>query len=211
MTQPLPSQNDSPPEDDLLKNGYRLIAGVDEAGRGPLAGPVVAAAVILPHPHSFTGVLDSKQLRPRQRDEHFETILNEAESVGIGIIDQWEIDRINILRASLKAMEIAVSNLEKTPDFVLIDGIHTTGLTISQQAVKHGDSRSPVIGAASVIAKVIRDRIMEHYDCVYPHYNFLKNKGYGTREHRDAIQKYGYCALHRKSFKGVTMVQKALF
>ena len=207
----LRSQNGSPPEDDLKKNGYRLIAGVDEAGRGPLAGPVVAAAVILRQRHSFTGVLDSKQLRPRQRDEILERILGEAVSVGIGIIDQWEIDRINILRASLKAMEAAVIHLEQAPDFLLIDGIYSIGLSLPQQAVKHGDSLSYVIGAASVVAKVVRDRIMEQYDRVYPRYNFLKNKGYGTRDHREAIQKYGYCSLHRKTFRGVTTAQKDLF
>ena len=207
----LPSRKSSRPEDALLKSGYRFIAGVDEAGRGPLAGPVVAAAVILQQRHSFTGILDSKQLRPRQRDELLDMILDEAVSVGIGIIDQWEIDRINILRASLKAMEAAVNHLEQKPDFLLIDGIYTTGLFFPQQAVKHGDSLSVVIGAASVVAKVIRDRIMEQYDKVYPQYKFLKNKGYGTREHREALRKYGYCALHRKSFNGVTLVQKDLF
>ncbi len=205
-----PSQG-PPPEDHLFRRGYRRVAGVDEAGRGPLAGPVVSAAVVLSKGHPFKGVLDSKQLRPRQRDHIFEMILAESITVGVGIVDQWEIDRINIHRASLKAMEIAVNNLKSPADFLLIDGLYTTSVPLPQKAVKYGDILSCAIGAASVVAKVIRDRIMERYDEAYPLYGFAKNKGYGTREHREAIQQHGYCSLHRKSFSGVAAVQKMLF
>ncbi|HNR14209.1 MAG TPA: ribonuclease HII [Thermodesulfobacteriota bacterium] len=200
-----------PPETELLLAGFHRIAGVDEAGRGPLAGPVVAAAVILPDCHSLTGVIDSKQLTARERDLTLEVIIREAVSIGVGIVDQWEIDRINIHRASLKAMKIAVSFLTKPVDYVLVDGLFTLDIPIPQQAVKHGDSLSVSIGAASVVAKVFRDRIMKQYDQVYPVYHFSKNKGYGTTEHREAIQRHGYCALHRKSFAGVAVSQKTLF
>lgn len=200
-----------PPEDDLRKRGYRRIAGVDEAGRGPLAGPVVAAAVVLPEHHSLTGVIDSKQLTARQRDILFDTILAEAAAVGVGIVDQWEIDRLNIHRATLKAMEIAVRYVRGPVDFVLVDGLHAVELpAVPQQAITGGDCLSISIGAASVVAKVIRDRIMDQYDRVYPAYNFHRNKGYGTQEHREAIQRFGYCALHRKSFAGVVTRERLL-
>lgn len=200
-----------PPEAALLAAGIRRVAGVDEAGRGPLAGPVVAAAVILPDSHSLTRVIDSKQLTPRERDSTLEVILGEAVSIGFGIVDQWEIDRINIHRASLKAMKIAVSFLVRPVEFLLIDGLFTLDVPIPQQAVKHGDSLSACIGAASVVAKVFRDRIMRQYDRVYPAYHFSRNKGYGTAEHREAIQQHGCCSLHRKSFAGIAVSQKMLF
>jgi ribonuclease HII len=122
---------------------------------------------------------------------------------GIGIVDQWEIDRINIHQASLKAMEIAVSNLDEPAEYLLIDGIHRINTPIPQRPVKHGDRISPLIGAASILAKVVRDRIMERYHQCYPCYNFAQNKGYGTREHQRALKQYGYCSLHRKTFRGV--------
>ena len=200
----------SPPERALFKQGYRYIAGIDEAGRGPLAGPVVAASVILPRQHSLPEVLDSKKLSPSLREELFHVIRRESLSFGIGIVDQWEIDRINIHRASLRAMEIAVSHLDGPVDYLLIDGIHSIKSSIPQLPVKHGDFLSPVIGAASVLAKVIRDRLMERYHQLYPLYNFAKNKGYGTEEHREALQAYGHCSLHRKTFVGV-LSQRDLF
>jgi len=197
------SSQPSPPEKILFTRGYRYIAGIDEAGRGPLAGPVVAAAVMLPQCHSLKGVLDSKQLRPRTREKLYETVRSQSVCYGIGIVDQWEIDRINIHQASLKAMEIALNNLCEPADFLLIDGIHRINTPIPQKPIKHGDRISPLIGAASILAKVVRDRLMERYHQCYPYYNFARNKGYGTREHQRALNEYGYCSLHRKTFKGV--------
>ena len=197
------SSHPSLPENILFNRGYRYIAGIDEAGRGPLAGPVVAAAVMLPRGHSIKGVLDSKQLRPSMREKLYEMVQAQSVCYGIGIVDQWEIDRINIHKASLKAMEIAVSNLCEPAEYLLIDGIHTITTLIPQRPVKHGDRISPLIGAASILAKVVRDRIMERYHQCYPYYNFAQNKGYGTREHQKALKQYGYCSLHRKTFRGV--------
>ncbi len=179
------------------------MAGVDEAGRGPLAGPVVAAAVVLPPDLSLPGVNDSKKLTPHQREKAYVDIVGGALSVGIGIIDHDEIDRINILKASLKAMDRAVAQLTCPVDYILVDGIHPIPDKNSQLAVKDGDSLSLPIAAASIIAKVIRDRMMDIYHQHYPCYNFAANKGYGTREHREAIRQYGYCMLHRKTFRGV--------
>jgi len=197
------SSHPSLPENILFDRGYRYIAGIDEAGRGPLAGPVVAAAVMLPRDHSIKGVLDSKQLRPSTREKLYKMVQSQSVCYGIGIVDQWEIDRINIHKASLKAMEIAVSNLCEPAEYLLIDGIHTITTPIPQRPVKHGDRISPLIGAASILAKVVRDRIMERYHQCYPCYNFAQNKGYGTREHQKALKQYGYCSLHRKTFRGV--------
>ncbi|MBN2467190.1 MAG: ribonuclease HII [Deltaproteobacteria bacterium] len=200
----------SPPEDDLYRQGYRFIAGLDEAGRGPLAGPVVAAAVILPKDHSLEGILDSKELSPVFRDEVFDKIRAQAVAVGFGVVDQWEIDRVNILRCTLKAMEIAVSHLNLPVEYLLIDGLHTINAPLPQLPVKHGDYISPLMGAASVIAKVIRDRIMDRFHELYPRYNFAKNRGYGTQEHRDVLKAYGFCSLHRKTFQGVRCRQDLL-
>ncbi|MCD6353531.1 MAG: ribonuclease HII [Proteobacteria bacterium] len=199
----------TPPEDDLFEKGYKYVAGIDEAGRGPLAGPVVAAAVIFPKNHSLrgSGTLDSKKMLPVRREKVFKMIQSLSLAVAFGIVDQWEIDRINIHRASLKAMEIAASNLYNSADYLLIDGLHKINSSLPQLTVKHGDFISPLIGSASVIAKVIRDRIMEKYHQLYPGYNFAKNKGYGTEEHREAIRRYGYCSLHRKTFRGVVFYQ----
>jgi len=199
-----------PPELDLYKKGYQYVAGVDEAGRGPLAGPVIAAAVILPQGHSLRGPLDSKVLSPGNRESAFNVIQSQSLDLAFGIVDQWEIDRINIHRASLKAMQIAVHNLGTPIDYLLIDGIHPINSSVPQLAVKHGDFTSLCIGAASVIAKVIRDRMMDTYHKIYPGYNFSKNKGYGTKEHREAIKKYGYCSLHRKTFKGVAFSRELI-
>ncbi|MBW1679297.1 MAG: ribonuclease HII, partial [Deltaproteobacteria bacterium] len=138
----------SPPENGLFKQGYQYIAGIDEAGRGPLAGPVVAAAVVLTKSHLLRGILDSKQLQPSVREKFFAIIQSQSLAFGLGIVDQWEIDRINIHKASLKAMEIAVNNLDKPVEYLLIDGLHPIESTIPQKAVKHGDCLSPVIGAA---------------------------------------------------------------
>jgi ribonuclease HII len=183
------------------KLGFKFIAGIDEAGRGPLAGPVVAAAVILPPGYKNGDINDSKKLSPRKRETIFDVIQEDALSIGLGVVEPSLIDTINILRATLRAMEQAVSNLSDSPDYILIDGINTINLPIPQKTIIGGDSLSVSVAAASIIAKVSRDRMMDHYHDEYSVYNFRKNKGYGTKEHREAIQKYGYCEIHRKSFK----------
>ncbi len=190
-------------EQRLRAQGFRVIAGLDEAGRGPWAGPVVAAAVVLPPKKKWMGLDDSKKLSPEKREKIFSLLLKREAAVGVGIVDAAEIDRLNILRASLKAMEQAVSNLPISPEFLLIDGLHSLTLPLSQQAIPKGDSRCQSIAAASIVAKVTRDRLMMAYHDQYPHYNFAKNKGYGTQEHLQAIRQYGYCPLHRQSFKPV--------
>ncbi len=183
--------------------GYQKIAGVDEVGRGPLAGPVVAAAVILPKDGIGEELFDSKKISPRKREELYELILLKALGVGIGMIGQEEIDCLNILQATLKAMSLAVKNLPTPPDFLLIDGLQGIALSISQKPIRKGDQLSNSISAASIMAKVTRDRMMMEYHQKYPQYNFAKHKGYGTKEHRIAIEKFGVCDLHRKTFGGV--------
>lgn len=178
-------------------------AGVDEAGRGPLAGPVVAATVILSKKEQIAGLNDSKKLSHKKRELLLNEINKKALHIGIGIVDNKKIDEINILQAALKAMEIAVENLTVRPDFLLIDGNKTTSLKIPQKAIIKGDSKCASIAAASIVAKVTRDRIMAEFDSKYPDYNFIKNKGYPTRDHYEMIKKYGPCPIHRKTFKGV--------
>ena len=180
--------------------GYRSIAGIDEAGRGPLAGPVVAAAIILPTDYRDRDIRDSKKLSASRRETLFNRICTDAVSVGIGVVEYSVIDEINILRASLLAMEKAVSNLAVPADYLLINGRDTIKLPIPQQAIIKGDSRSISVASASIIAKVTRDRIMDEYHELYTEYNFRQHKGYGTREHRAAIKKHGLCHIHRKSF-----------
>jgi ribonuclease HII len=182
------------------QKGYKSIAGVDEAGRGPLAGPVVAAAVIFSHDYQNNQIKDSKKISVSKREELYEVIMNEAMAVGIGTADPDLIDRINILQASIQSMREAVLELSTAPDFILIDGSHKIPLRISQKPIVKGDALSISIAAASIIAKVSRDRIMEMYHRQFPQYNFLQNKGYGTKEHRDAILEYGLCKIHRRSF-----------
>jgi ribonuclease HII len=183
--------------------GYLRIAGVDEVGRGPLAGPVVAAAVILPKDGIGEELFDSKKISSKKREKLYEIILSKALGVGIGKIGQEEIDFLNIFQATLKAMALAVENLPITPDFILIDGPHGLRLSIPQKPIRKGDQLSNSIAAASIVAKVTRDRMMLEYHQRYPHYNFAKHKGYGTKEHRKAIEKFGICELHRKTFRGV--------
>jgi len=190
-------------EEEIQAQGFRVIAGLDEAGRGPLAGPVVAAAVVLAPTKKMAGIDDSKKLSPEQREKFFSLILQQAAAVGIGVVDAREIDRLNILRASLKAMEQAVQNLPLSPDFLLIDGIHSLTLPLAQRAIPKGDQRCQSIAAASIVAKVTRDRLMLAYHDEYPQYNFARHKGYGTREHLQAIRQYGCCPLHRQSFKPI--------
>jgi ribonuclease HII len=185
------------------EKGFSLIAGVDEAGRGPLAGPVVSAAVILPSGFHAPGLNDSKQLTPKKREIFYEKIYAGAVAIGMGIVDVEEIDDINILQAALLSMTIAVKNLQTPPDFLLIDGNYITKAKYPQQAIIKGDTLSMSIAAASVMAKVTRDRIMRNYHSVYPIYGFDRHKGYPTLEHREAIKAHGCCAIHRKTFKGV--------
>lgn len=190
-------------EAQAARRGYFRVAGVDEAGRGPLAGPVVAAAVILPDGLILPDVNDSKKLTAEVREELFEVITREALGVGVGIGDHHLVDRINILQATLSAMRDAVLSLTPAPDFLLIDGISSVPMNIPQRTMKKGDSLSLSIAAASIIAKVTRDRIMTEYDAVYPGYGFASHKGYGAASHLAAIAKLGPCPIHRKSFRGV--------
>ncbi len=190
-------------ETELLHSGYRYIAGTDEAGRGPLAGPVVAAAVILHPGQTIAGVNDSKKISERQRETLFPTIMAEAYAVAVGICDHDEIDRLNILRASLEAMRRAITSLPVSPDFILIDGTFKVALELPQRTIIKGDSLSTSIAAASIIAKVTRDRLMVEYDALYPGYGFAGHKGYPSAAHREAVARLGPCPIHRKSFKGV--------
>lgn len=187
----------------LTSFGYQFICGIDEAGRGPLAGPVVAAAVILPPSCSIRGIRDSKELTPLQRDSLFDPIMNQAISVGVGIVDNETIDRINILQATLLAMKEAVSKLAQKPDYLLIDALTLPEIKIPQKGIIRGDAQSVSIAAASIIAKVTRDRLMDQYHHEFPEYNFAVHKGYGTKEHFAKVRAYGPCRLHRKTFRGV--------
>ncbi|OGW14764.1 MAG: ribonuclease HII [Nitrospinae bacterium RIFCSPLOWO2_12_FULL_47_7] len=183
--------------------GYRRIAGVDEAGRGPLAGPVVAAAVILPVQVSLSGLTDSKKLSPSAREKFFPMIRSVALGYGVAVVSEEVIDEINILQASLLAMKLAVEKLREAPDCLLLDGIHSIKLPVYQKTIIEGDSRSLSIAAASVLAKVTRDRLMADYHVAFPQYGFDQHKGYGTQLHRDRIRQFGPCPIHRKTFKGV--------
>lgn len=182
----------------------KIPAGVDEAGRGPIAGPVVAAAVILKNSPYINGINDSKKLSVKKRRNLYSIICNDCVAFSIGIVEPEEIDRINILRAAIKAMEIAVESLEVKPDFLYIDGNKTISSSIAQETIIKGDSICPSVAAASIIAKVKRDAIMESLHEHYPQYNFRKHKGYPTPEHLEAVRRYGPSPVHRISFKGVT-------
>lgn len=185
------------------KKGFSFIAGVDEAGRGPLAGPVVSAAVILPGAVDIPGINDSKKLTHRKRSILYKQIYDCAVAVGIGIVGPERIDRINILRASLLSMLMSVECLDPQPDFLLIDGLYKIQSPLPQYPITKGDARSISIAAASIVAKVTRDRLMSTYDMIYPQYGFSKHKGYPTEVHKVAIKTFGGSPIHRKSFKGV--------
>lgn len=188
----------------LYSRGMVRVAGCDEAGRGPLAGPVVAAAVILPKNCRHSVFLDSKVLRHEKRVELEQQLYEMDAAIGIGIVSEQQIDRINILQASLLAMKLAVENMPTPlPDFILVDGKFTISLAISQETLIQGESKSASIAAASILAKVARDRLMVSLHNQYPVYNFFKNKGYPTREHRLAIAIHGPCPVHRMTFRGV--------
>jgi len=187
-------------EQALWQQGFQTIAGVDEAGRGPLAGPVVAAAVIFPKDCIVDGVNDSKQISAKRRDVLFDQILARALAVGVGSVDHTEIDRINILQATMLAMKNALEQLPVPPEYVLVDGNYFIHNNYRFKTIIEGDAKSFTIAAASIIAKVTRDRLMMELDAQYPEYGFAKHKGYGTKQHLDAIRQYGLCAIHRKTF-----------
>jgi ribonuclease HII len=183
--------------------GLLRVAGVDEAGRGPLAGPVVAAAVILPPARRVRGLADSKLLPPERREELFTAIQERALAVGVGIVDHETIDRINILEATRRAMLEAVAGLTVSPELVITDFVHLASLTCPQRNLVDGDARCASVAAASIVAKVTRDRLMQGFDTQFPEYGFAQHKGYATPEHLAALDRHGPCALHRRSFSGV--------
>lgn len=187
-------------EKEARREGKKLIAGIDEAGRGPLAGPVVAAAVILPENIFISGLNDSKKLSEKQREELYAIITEKAIAYDVGIVDEKIIDELNILNATKMAMEISVESLKVTPDLLLIDAVKLDSLKMQQKSIIKGDAVSISIAAASIIAKVTRDRLIVALDTTYPDYGFKKHKGYGTKEHIDAIKKFGICPIHRTSF-----------
>lgn len=187
-------------EEQLEDLGIKYIAGVDEVGRGPLAGPVVVAAVILPLNLRIKGINDSKKLSLKKRNELYKIILNEALAVNVSFIDERVIDEINIYEATKKGMLEAISGLKIKPEHVLIDAMPLRELAIAHTSIIHGDALSASIGAASIIAKVTRDEYMDKMDIKYPNYGFKHHKGYCTKEHLEALEKYGPCEIHRKSF-----------
>lgn len=179
---------------------FSYICGIDEAGRGPLAGPVVAGAVILPKGKRILYVNDSKKLSEKKREMLYDVILNEAVSVGVGIVSPERIDEINILNATYEAMREAINNLTVKPDILLNDAVTIPDVDIEQVPIIKGDAKSLSIASASIIAKVTRDRLMYHYDELYPEYGFAKHKGYGTKLHTDVLKEIGPCPIHRKTF-----------
>lgn len=187
-------------EENLYNKGYKLVCGVDEAGRGPLCGPVVAAAVILKPDDMIEGVNDSKKLSEKKREMLYSDIMEKALAVGVGISDVDVIEKVNILNATKLAMKQAISNLKVRPEYVLIDGNQMIDINIEGETVVSGDAKSESIAAASIIAKVTRDRMLIEWDKKYPEYGFAKHKGYGTKAHIEAIRKYGLTPLHRPSF-----------
>ncbi len=190
-------------EEELYKAGYNLIGGIDEAGRGPLMGPVVAACVILPENFYHEDIKDSKKLSESKREKMYEIIKQNAISIGVGIISSKRIDKINIYEATKEAMLSALNDCNIKPEYLLIDAMKLN-LDIPFKSIIKGDSLSESIAAASIIAKVTRDRIMRELDKKYPNYNLKKNKGYGTKEHLEALEKYGITKEHRKSFEPVS-------
>ncbi len=187
---------------------YTYIAGLDEAGRGPLAGPVVAAAVILDKSKPILYLNDSKKLSEKKREALYDEICEKALAYGVGVISPARIDEINILNATYEAMGIAVDNMKIKPDILLNDAVHLPDIDIKQVSIVKGDARSISIAAASILAKVSRDRLMSEYDIIYPEYKFSKHKGYGTKEHIAAIKEYGLSKIHRKSFTGKIKIEK---
>lgn len=193
-------------ERELHLSGFRCVAGIDEVGRGCLAGPVVAAAVVLPERHRIKGIRDSKMLPRARREALYELILDRAVGVGVGCVEVDVIDRINILQATKLAMRQALERLPEQPDHLLIDALSLREIALPQRPLIGGDAISASIAAASIVAKVTRDRICEEFDRRYPAYGFARNKGYGTRRHVDALNTDGPCAWHRRSFAPVRLL-----
>jgi len=194
-------------DESFRKEGYHRIAGLDEAGRGPLAGPVVASAVVLPSGKRIKGLRDSKKVPEKERESLFMDVLCCCIDVGVGIVDAETIDRINILNATKLAMQWAVEDLSRGADLLLIDALQLSSLDVKQVPLIKGESKSASIAAASIIAKVIRDGIMRQYDGMYPGYGFGKHKGYSTREHMEKILLHGPCPIHRRSFEKVLSLE----
>lgn len=189
--------------EDELRAAGRTVAGVDEAGRGCLAGPVAAGAVILDPGRPVRGLRDSKKLTEKRREELFEEIREKSAAWSVAMTGPGEIDRTNILRAALRAMEKAVAGLSVAPDFVLVDGNARISIAVEQKTVVGGDDRCASIAAASIVAKVTRDRLMKELETEYPGYGFSRHKGYPSKEHRESLRRLGPCPIHRKSFNGV--------
>ena len=188
-------------ENELREKGFKFICGIDEAGRGPLAGPVVVASVIMPADSMIEGVNDSKKISEKKREELYKKIIKEAISYGVAIIGQDEIDEVNILNATKKGLTISLQELTQKPDLILVDALnHIDTLGIPYDSIIKGDAKCYSIAAASIIAKVTRDRIMREWDKIYPEYGFEKHKGYGTASHIKAIREFGLCPIHRKTF-----------
>lgn len=187
-------------ENDLRRMGYKYICGIDEAGRGPLAGPVFAAAVILPENCEIEGLNDSKKLSEKKREELFPIICEKAVAYSIAFATEEEIDEVNILNATYLAMKRAQEGLKIPCDYALVDGNRMPPLNVEAETIVKGDAKSASIAAASILAKVSRDRVMYEIDKIYPEYNFAKHKGYGTKLHVEALLKYGPCKVHRRTF-----------
>lgn len=189
-------------EKELYSQGFQVIAGIDEVGRGPLAGPVVAAAVILPPNCKIKGLNDSKKIPKKKHEEIYQAVLDQALSVGLGIMDNQTIDRVNIYEATKLAMTEAVAQLKIKPDYLLIDAMKLD-LPLPQQSIIKGDANSLSIAAASIVAKVTRDKMMAEFDQIYPGYDFAQNAGYGTKLHLEGLDKYGVTPIHRRSFEPI--------
>ena len=187
----------------LRQKGYQWVGGLDEVGRGPLAGPVVAACVILEINCDYSSFVDSKIINAEKRSLLYEKLQNNGAKIGVGIVSETDIDRVNILQASLLAMKKAVLAMPLQPDFLLVDGNQPIPMIIPQQTLVKGESKSASVAAASIVAKVVRDELMDQYHLQYPQYNFQQNRGYPTLEHRQAIKIHGPCDIHRRSFKCV--------
>jgi len=202
-------------EKNIFARGYKLIAGIDEAGRGPLAGPVVAACVVVSNKlevrsKKFLDIKDSKKLSAKRREKLFNIIREEFDEVGIGICDHQTIDKINILQAAFLAMKKSIGSLREKPDFIILDGgFKIPNMSYAQKNIIRGDESIFSIAAASIIAKVTRDRIMQEMHVLYPQYGFAQHKGYGTRLHLEQLKKHGPCPIHRKSFRPVKKLVKA--
>jgi len=191
--------------------GIYFIAGVDEAGRGPLAGPVVSAAVIFPDDVEIKNINDSKQLTPEEREDLYHEIMEKALAVGVGYVDNVLIDRMNILQSTYLSMLRAMKQLSIMPEFILVDGYAIPGLPIPQENIIKGDEKSMSIAAASIVAKVHRDRIMEFFGMEYPDYDFETNKGYATKKHIDVVTRKGPCEIHRKTFSPIKEIVDKMF